>query len=221
MKNKLPKICYWCGNALTEDLENKEHVPPLAFFPKGHRNNLMTVPACEKHNNSFSELDEKFQFFIKAFKTNSVAKKDLEDRVLRGLQRKEKQSFIQDLEKNSRYGTIYGKSHFFLSLKENEAEMFIEKIVRGIYFYHHEKPAKGIIHSVSKRIVYEDFNTIAAVFFIKEDLHPALLKEGEYNNPEVFRYKYFAAQGLFTIFMDFYEHAEFIGIVYPEGFTFD
>lgn len=28
----------------------REHVPPLSFFPKGHRRNLWTVRSCEAHN---------------------------------------------------------------------------------------------------------------------------------------------------------------------------
>lgn len=71
MKNKLPKICYWCGIELTKDENKREHVPPLGFFPKGYRNNLIRVPSCEKHNNNFSALDEKFQFYLKAQKSNS------------------------------------------------------------------------------------------------------------------------------------------------------
>lgn len=69
MKNNLPKICYWCGIELTKDENKREHVPPLGFFTKGYRNNLIRVPSCEKHNNNFSALDEKFQFYLKAHKS--------------------------------------------------------------------------------------------------------------------------------------------------------
>jgi hypothetical protein len=33
-----------------EPATTKEHVPPYSFFPKGKRENLWTVPSCEKHN---------------------------------------------------------------------------------------------------------------------------------------------------------------------------
>ena len=32
----------------------KEHIPPKAFFPKDQRNQLLTVPSCELHNNAKS-----------------------------------------------------------------------------------------------------------------------------------------------------------------------
>lgn len=222
MKNSLPKVCYWCGENLPLDSNTKEHVPPFTFFPKGHRENLMTVPSCLKHNNNLSYLDEKFQFFIKAFKTNEIAIDDLNTRVKRGFERKEKKSFIKNLEENSRTGKIYGKPHWFLPLEKNDYELFIEKIVRGIYFYHKEKPAKGIIQSISKRIIYEKgLNTIAGVDFLKEDLNPNILSNGDYNNPKVFKYQYLEFQDLFVIFMQFYENVEFIGWKFPENFSFD
>lgn len=221
MKNNLPYICYWCGESLTASTKQREHVPPLSFFPKGYRENLITVPACEKHNNSFSELDEKFQFLIKAFRTNKVAENDLYDRVFRGLQRKEKQNFVNELEKNTSFGKIDGKPHLMIEINRSEPDLFIEKIIRGLYFYHLEKPAKGIIQSMSKRFLYEGFNTIEGVDFLKQDLNPQILTEGDYRNPEVFKYQYLYSHEVFAIFMQFYTDAEFIGWVFPEGFTFD
>lgn len=222
MKNNLPKVCYWCGENLPLNNTSKEHVPPFTFFPKGHRENLMTVPSCLVHNNNLSYLDEKFQFFIKAFKTNEIAIDDLNTRVKRGFERKEKQSFVRSLEENSKSGTIDGKPHWFLPLEQNEAELFIEKIVRGLYFYHKEKPAKGIIQSISKRIIYENgVNTIAGVDFLKEDLNSDILSNGDYKNPKVFKYQYLDFRDMFVVFMQFYDDVEFIGWKYPENFSFD
>ena len=221
MKNNLPKICYWCGENLSSETNQREHVPPLSFFPKGFRENLMTVPACQKHNSEFSELDEKFQFLIKAWRTNSVAENDLLDRVIRGLQRKEKEKFVKELEQKITRGNINGKGHLFLEINNNENEIFIEKIIRGIFFYHNEKPAKGIIQSISKRILNEGVNNIAMIDFLKEDLNTQILTNGDFNNPDVFKYQYLNAHGMFAVFMQFYSEAEFIGWVFPENFTFD
>ena len=38
--------CYMCKAEAT----TREHVPPQSFFPKGHRENLVTVPSCVPHN---------------------------------------------------------------------------------------------------------------------------------------------------------------------------
>ena len=34
-----------------------EHIPPASFFPKDQRNQLLTVPSCERHNNKKSTED--------------------------------------------------------------------------------------------------------------------------------------------------------------------
>jgi len=43
-----PEYCYACK----ERASTKEHAPPLCFFPEGRRNNLITVPSCQIHDNS-------------------------------------------------------------------------------------------------------------------------------------------------------------------------
>ena len=66
MKNKLQEVCYWCGTSLIGEAKEREHVPPFGFFPKGHREKMMTVPACKDHNSAFSSLDQEFQLYIKS-----------------------------------------------------------------------------------------------------------------------------------------------------------
>lgn len=46
--------CYFCGGEVT----GVEHIPPKSFFPKGKRNELITVPSCDKHNQEKSKEDE-------------------------------------------------------------------------------------------------------------------------------------------------------------------
>lgn len=71
MKNTLPKICYWCGIKLTDETNNREHVPPNGFFPKGYREKLLTVPSCQEHNNKFSLLDQKISNLYKRTRNKS------------------------------------------------------------------------------------------------------------------------------------------------------
>lgn len=81
MDKNLTKICYWCGIELTDETNKTEHVPPFGFFPKGYREQLITVSACEEHNTKFSLLDERFQVYIKAIGSNQIATDDFKDRV--------------------------------------------------------------------------------------------------------------------------------------------
>jgi len=43
--------CYMCSDPAT----GVEHVPAKCFFTKGQRENLITVPSCELHNNATSK----------------------------------------------------------------------------------------------------------------------------------------------------------------------
>ena len=221
MKNNLPKICYWCGIELTKPSINREHVPPLCFFPKGYRNNLMTVPSCEKHNNHLSKLDEKFQFYLKAHRSNSVANNDFLDTVVRGLKRKEKEGFVKSFNDNTGIGSVNEKPQIFSKLEPFEPDTFIEKIIRALYFYHKEEPAEGIIQWFSKYIHFEGIDSNSFVDSLKEDLNENILTNGEFSNPEVFQYRYFDGAGIYCLLLNFYEGVEFIGWVLPKGFTYD
>jgi hypothetical protein len=46
--------CYFCGGEAT----GVEHVPPKSFFIKGQREELITVPSCDVHNQQKSKDDE-------------------------------------------------------------------------------------------------------------------------------------------------------------------
>lgn len=56
--------CYFCGGEVT----GVEHIPPRSFFPKGKRNNLITVDSCDIHNQEKSKEDE----YIRAILLKSI-----------------------------------------------------------------------------------------------------------------------------------------------------
>jgi hypothetical protein len=97
VKNKLPEVCYWCGMPLGGTAKEREHVPPF-FFSKGHREKMVTVPACKDHNSAFSTLDEEFQLYIKSAAQNGISVSDFKDRTVRVLKRKEVKGFVGALE---------------------------------------------------------------------------------------------------------------------------
>lgn len=221
MKNNLPKKCYWCGIELTDETLKREHVPPFTFFPKGFRENLITVPSCVEHNNNYSYLDEKFQVFIKAMGTNGIAVNDFKDRVVRGLEREEKKKFVEELGNKSSYKIIDGQKNLTIEIDHDEAQLFIEKIIRGIYYYHKEEPAKGIIQSITKFIHRDALNNPALINSLKEDLDPKFMEQGYYKNPKVFNYRYQEIGEMFILVLNFYDEVEFIGWVFPESFSFE
>jgi hypothetical protein len=47
-------ICYHCGQPAT----TRDHVPPKGLFPVEARNNLITIPSCDLHNNAYSHTEQ-------------------------------------------------------------------------------------------------------------------------------------------------------------------
>lgn len=56
--------CYFCGG----EVAGVEHIPPRCFFPKGKRNELITVPSCDMHNQEKSKEDE----YVRAILLGSI-----------------------------------------------------------------------------------------------------------------------------------------------------
>ena len=218
MNKELPEICYWCGIILTDETNKREHVPPIGFFPKGNREQLITVPACEEHNIQFSMLDERFQVYIKAIGTNQVATENFKDKVARGLNREESKKFVESLSKSSFYTDIDGQKRLVFKIDTQYTEKFVEKVIRGLYFYHNEKPAQGKVISFSNQFYNPDLNYEELFDFSSNYLHADYMTEGDYNNPDVFRYRYSnrTDYNIFLVVLNFYKGVEFIGWVLPD-----
>ena len=68
--------CYFCGG----EVSGVEHIPPKSFFPKGKRENLITVESCDIHNQNKSKDDEYVRtIFLSSMKTKGKGKEHLED----------------------------------------------------------------------------------------------------------------------------------------------
>ena len=65
--------CYFCGGKVT----GVAHIPPRSFFPKGKRQNLITVDSCNIHNQVKSKEDE----YIRAVLLSSI-KLDEQDQII-------------------------------------------------------------------------------------------------------------------------------------------
>jgi hypothetical protein len=85
---EMKRECYWCGRPATSD----DHVPAKCFFQKASRRDLMKVPSCDAHNNGFSQIDERFKYYILAASRRSVTQrvdrkleKQFFEKITRGL----------------------------------------------------------------------------------------------------------------------------------------
>ncbi len=59
--------CYMCDQEKT----SVDHAPPKGFFPNGLRDQLITVPACQLHNEDSSSDDEYTRNIITMLITNN------------------------------------------------------------------------------------------------------------------------------------------------------
>ncbi|EPS3402213.1 hypothetical protein ACVD4U_004275 [Vibrio vulnificus] len=89
--------CYFCGGEVT----GVEHIPPRSFFPKGKRQDLITVDSCDIHNQEKSKEDE----YIRAILLGSIKLdgqehiEELRNTNTRALERSVKRAFDKELTK--------------------------------------------------------------------------------------------------------------------------
>ncbi|CAN5670690.1 hypothetical protein BH20ACI4_BH20ACI4_21770 [soil metagenome] len=138
MKKHTQERCYMCNDITT----TKEHVPPESFFPVGHRENLITVPSCEKHNNKNSEDVEYVGFFIHSFiNSNMVAGKQF-PKVLRAFNRRPN---LIDLVYGDQktINLLNGTNLFTIAVDKPRFRKVIKAIAYGLYFHYFKKPYYG------------------------------------------------------------------------------
>lgn len=215
-KSKL-KICYWCGDSAT----GYEHIPPQNLFPKGYRNDLITLGACQIHNEDFSKLDERMRFHMTALGDADIARKHFEDKTLRGLQRKEGRGLATDLINNHINDEESGGMQRESSRHYNH---YFEKIIRGLCFYHTGLHVQGSTSFFSNKLELLSMSANAHFYFhvLEKDLSDKWV-EGNPKNKDIFDYKYFYSDSearFFTI-MKFYKVHHIIGVTLPKDKTID
>lgn len=204
--------CYWCNQPAT----SIEHVPPKNLFPKGYRDELITVKSCDLHNQDFSKIDERIRFHMTSMGGESeIAKKHFDDKTIRVLLRHESKGLATDLVQN-RFTTPEGE----LLSKESAIvwDLYFEKIIRALYFTCFKKPLDGNTHFFSNKIAMLSLSANAHFYYhLLENKLSDFWIEGNPKNKQIFDYKYYYSETenqFFTI-MKFYEHHKVIGISFP------
>lgn len=120
-------ICYFCGEQAFSD----EHAPPKSFFPKGMRDQLITVRSCPLHNNKKSKDDEYVRLFvIGANMGNLEAKEKVQEIAIRGIERKHSLGF--DILNNA----DLIDDEIAVDFEYARFESFFDSLARAIYFHH-------------------------------------------------------------------------------------
>ena len=142
MRNVFPGTCIFCQCRCAD---TKDHVPPRLIFPDPRPDNLITVPACEQCNRSFSKDDEYFRIYLSARQAGEEhsGHKLLLEKSLRSLERSAKfeqywNSRLRVFEKVRIDGTVDYVAQF--QPDDTRLENFGERIVRGLFYHHHREP---------------------------------------------------------------------------------
>lgn len=217
MNNSFPNKCYWCGTDLSKETNKAEHVPPQGFFPGCRKENLIKVPSCKKHNIDFSALDERFRIYIQSIGSNQTAIDQFKDKTIRGLKRNESKKLVESLSKESHSLTINCHKQLGFEFSKDYTDLFMEKIIRGLYFFHNSKHTEGNVISFSLQFPVLEIDYESIYESIIDELRSDKMKEGVYFYPQIFRYRYanFIENDSFLVVLDFYEGVEFIGLITP------
>lgn len=185
-----------------------EHAPPKSFFPDGHRDQLTTVPSCDKHNTATSKDDEYVRNVLVTFAgCNELASGFLSDKAKRSFERSHK--LLQRTFQNVIWTEYNGKKTAAFELDLDRVERTIHKIAAALYFKVSGQKIWWQTHTVIKQIVGPDLKGGDAdyLFGLMNEANPPW----NGTNPKVFKFRFIAIPEMPTTFhFMFYEGVDVI-----------
>lgn len=136
-------ICYCCGIELDKTTKTREHIPPKCFFPKGYKDELITVPSCKEHNNAKSEDDEYlWQMIAINILANKHGQNLATEKVVKSILRNRR--LTKNLAKNSHLLYIENSNGsleptFGFEPNEEMIKRSISMLAKGVYFHEYKK----------------------------------------------------------------------------------
>lgn len=233
-------LCYYCESLAT----NRDHLPPSCFFPKpkylpkgskDYRNNLVTVPSCELHNNLRSKDDEYTAALFALTAGSPLTSELLSSKWIPSLLRNEG-SLGKRIFRNSRPVSVVVKEGRILIPREtvsltievDRIERVLESIAKGIYFLHnscHRRWNGGCmvfgLNLLSKDLKPADNANDLAMLnecFKRLEDHQGLGLDRRGSHPDIFYYQYFQTNsGEVEIRMVFYTNIVYLVFLCHSG----
>jgi hypothetical protein len=225
MQLKSTETCYMCELEKT----SREHVPPRCLFPEKKdfgtnyfRENLITVPSCEKHNSEKSHDDEFLMICLSGIVGNNQIAYFLHiTKVQRALDRRSpdfldviygypERKVINDYEGNMQ--------QVMIASPDNERlRTCFRNISFGLYFHHYGKRFMGDIDIFLGFLDYSDGLDETKVIYIQMAEKKLEGFENNGANPKIFQYKFgeMDSCGVQIMKMTFYQgvsvYVSFIG----------
>ena len=148
--------CYRCDT----DGMTREHAPPDSFFPKGCRDNLVTVSPCNEHNTKNSQdVEYVGNVIVMHISTNNAARSHFHGKVLRPFTRSEK-LFLRTF-KDVKTMIFDGKETGIFTLDMSRFNQVMDSIARAVYYKNFDRSyagRRGIFASslVSNEALFQD-----------------------------------------------------------------
>ena len=192
--------CYMCDKEAT----GVEHVPPKCLFPESkdlppgidQRQQLITVTACDEHNNAKSKDDEYLLcLLVITLPANETAKTQFSTKMMRSIKRNP--SLIKKLMASQHpviaVGNQTGKAHntFAITVDDARIDTLLDQLSRALYFHHFEEKWLGDVKTYPEFLVAsldpESHDAIARWSVLADHLFTKCEYHGA--NPDVFKYQ--------------------------------
>lgn len=167
---------------------NREHAPPKCFFPATHRDNLISVPSCEAHNNE-NTLDVEYvrNMITTGYNTNALARQHFKDKVLPSFEKSPR--LREKTLKNAKPIIIDGQETGFAHIDLVRYKSVISAIAYALYFRSYQKSFKGVWVIVSPSLTITDkesHSTLQRYFNVLDELNSATFFKLPMPHPEIF-----------------------------------
>lgn len=189
--------CYMCGATET----SRDHVPAKTFFPKikdvggkhsDLRNNLLTVPACPKHNQVYSKDEEYVGIILTChYPCNEIAFAQFDGKHLRALRRNPR---LLSFYKNRRRVVWDGKETMAFQVELPRFERVMDKIARALYWRHTSKVYRGPSLIVAGANFLTPSNELSPFAEIDARIDWAPMNDDFCGNARIFRYRYLVTE---------------------------
>lgn len=198
----MPK-CYMCDNEST----SVEHTPPRGFFPVNHRTNLITVPACQTHNEDTSKDDEYVRNVLTVcIENNQTSIDHFFNKSLKSFQRNP--GLAAEVRNSLKDASFYKLDAKAFQIDRQRFDRVIRKIAYAVFYKEYGFTWQRLLAATTNQLKMSDMSNdhLGELFeTLTEDLDKLPLK-GE--NPLVFQYAFieFSADKFDkALFMLFYE----------------
>ncbi len=164
-------------------------------------------------------LDERFRFVVQAGNETEISQQVFTQKTLTRLKREGHRGLFNNLMENSFDATLNGKRTIGFRINAQQAFLYFEKIVRGIYFHEYKEPFEGSITSASNYLPHpkQDLKVIIRLF----DSCSSDMIEAKSENPEVFKYWHgrikVNGHPAFAMVSRFYEETFAFSVGIPNG----